>query len=178
MSAKKAYSIIIIFIFTGLIAWAIYNVIIPEKIYNGEQKLPLIEIILAEKPFFHYIGLDQPYYYNLAAKNYPNSFRISGFVLDLVQDNDSVSSVIKKLNSGDTISINIDTLAFVKLNKGSANVEILGLGTKNKVVIDTGAVGKYQRKSILDRRFSYFVIALVLFFIFWKQIRLKRKTEI
>ena len=170
--------VVIISIFASFFIWIIYTALIPAKIYKVGQRHPSVEIILKEKPYFHYIGLDQPFYYDLEAKNYPNSFRISNFVLDLVQDNDSISASIKKLNGGDTILINIDTLDFTGLNKNSENVEILGLTIKNNLIIDTDKIEKYQRKSKSDRIFSYLVIAVILFFIFRKQIKPKRKSEV
>ena len=170
--------VVIISMFAIFFIWIIYTALIPEKIYKVGQKHPSVEIILKEKPYFHYIGLDQPFYYDLEAKNYPNSFRISNFVLDLVQDNDSISASIKKLNSGDTILINIDALDFTALNKNSENVEILGLTIKNHLIIDTDKIEKYQRKSKSDRIFTYLVIAVILFFIFRKQIKSKRKSEV
>jgi hypothetical protein len=170
--------VVIISIFASVFIWIIYAALTPEKIYKVGQKHPSVEIILKEKPYFHYIGLDQPFYYDLEAKNYPNSFRISNFVLDLVQDNDSISESIKKLNGGDTILINIDTLDFTGLNKNSENVEILGLTIKNNLIIDTDKIEKYQRKNKSDRVFSYLAITVILFFIFRKQIKSKRKSEV
>ena len=178
MDTNKIGRVVIISMFVCVFVWIIYESIIPEKIYTVRQKHPLVEIILSEKPYFHYIGLDQPFYYVLEAKNYPNSFRISDVVLDLVQDNDSLSTAIKKLNSGDTILINIDTTAFLKLNKNSENVEILGLTIKNNLIIDTDKIEKFQRNNKSSRRFSFLVIAIIFFFIIRKHIKSKRQSEI
>ncbi len=177
MDRNKIGKTIIILMFVCFIVWTIYVTIISEKIYTVGQKHPSIEIVLSEKPYFHYIGLDQPYYYNLKTNNYSNSFRISDFVLDLVQDNDSISTAIKKINGGDTILINIDSSSYFQLNNNSENIEILGLANKNKLLIDPDKIEKYQRKNISDRRFSFFVIAVIFFFIIWNQIKSKRKSE-
>ena len=169
---------IIISIFVCFSVWIIYATLIPKKIYKVGQKHPSVEIILREKPYFHYVGLDQPFFYDIEAKNYPNSFRISDFVLDLVKDNDSISRAIKNLHGGDTILINIDTLDFIRLNKNSENVEILGLTIKNNLIIDTNKIEKFQRNNNSSKRFSFLVIAVILFFIIRKQIKSKRQIEI
>jgi hypothetical protein len=127
MNRNKIAQAVIISMFVCFFAWIIYVNIIPEKIYTVGQKHPSIEIILSEKPYLHYIGLDQPYFYNLQANNYSNSFRISDFVLDLVQNNDSISTAIKKINGGDTIIININSSSFHQLGNNTEKIEILGL---------------------------------------------------
>ena len=178
MDTNKIGRVVIISMFVCCFVWIIYASIIPEKIYKVGQKHPSVEIILREKPYFYFSGLDQPFYYDLEAISYPNSFRISDFVLDLVQDNDSISSAIKKLDSGDTILINIDTLDFLRLNKNSENVEILGLKIKDNLIIDTDKIEKFQRNNKSSSRFSFLVIAIILFFIIRKHIKSKRQSEI
>jgi hypothetical protein len=159
------------------ITFSIYLTINPKTNYAVKQNFSKVEVILSEKPYFHYIGLDQPYYYNLEAINYSNSFRISDFVYDLVKDNDSISRAIKNLNYSDTIVIDIDSSSFNKLNKTKDNIEILGLSIKNNVLIDTAKIGKYQKQGIADKVFSFFVISVILFFIFKKQIKAKKGEE-
>jgi len=156
------------------IAWNVYLTINPKINCTVGQKFSKVEIILNEKPYFHYIGLDQPYYYNIEANNYSNSFRISDFVYELVKDNDSISKTIKNLNVGDTILIDIDSSSFNKLNKTTDNIEILGLAIKNDVLIDTDKIGKYQKKGIADKVFAFLVISVILYFIFRKQIKAKK----
>ena len=158
------------------IAWNIYLTINPKRNYTVTQNFSRVEIILSEKPYFHFIGLDQPYFYNLEANNYSNSFRISDFVYDLVKGNGTISKTIKNLNAGDTILIDIDTSSFNKLNRTSDNIEILGLAFKDSLIIDTSKIGKYQKTNIADKIFSFLVISVILFFIFRKQIR-AAKTE-
>jgi hypothetical protein len=175
MNRNKIGQVVIILMFVSFFAWIIYTSIIPEKIYTFGQKHPSIEIILNKKPYFHFIGLDQPFYYNLETNKYSNSFRISDFVLDLVQDNDSTSTAIKKLDVGDTILIYIDSSSFFDLNNNSNNIEILGLAIKNNFLIDPDKIEKYQKGNILDRRFAFFVIAVIFFFIIRNQIKSKKK---
>jgi len=168
---------IIILTFIGFIFCAIFLCFIPKKLYKVGGKYPRIEIVLSEKPYFHYIGLNQPFYYNLETKNYPNSFRIADFVLDLTQANDSISTAIKKLNRGDTIIIAIDSLSFHQLNRNSDNIEILGLAFKNNVIIDTDKIEKYQTKSNADKNFTFIVIGIIFFFIVRRHINSNRKSE-
>jgi len=159
------------------IAWNLYLTINPKRNYTIGQKFSKVEIILSEKPYFHYIGLDHPYYYNLEDNYYSNSFRISDFVYDLVKDSDSISKTIKNLNGGDTILVDIDSSSFNKLNKTTDNIEILGLTINNNVLIDTDKIGKYQKDSIADKVFAFCVIAVILFFIFRKEIKAKKSEE-
>ena len=176
MNRNNTTQYLIILALGCFITWNIYLTINPKRNYTVTQNFSRVEIILSEKPYFHFIGLDQPYFYNLEANNYSNSFRISDFVYDLVKDNYTISKTIKNLNTGDTILIDIDTSSFNKLNRTSDNIEILGLAFKDSLIIDTNKIGKYQKTNIADKIFSFLVISVILFFIFRKQIR-AAKTE-
>src|SRR5574343_855843 len=137
MNRNNITPFLVILTIVCFIVWSIYLTINPKRNYSVGQKVSKVEIILSEKPYLHYIGLDQLYYYNFEANNYSNSFRISDFVYDLVKDNDTISKTLKNLNAGDTIQIDIDTSSFKKLNRTSDNIEILGLAFKNNLIIDT-----------------------------------------
>ena len=117
--------------------------------------------------------MDKPYYYSLESKTYSNSFRISGFVLDLVDDNDSISKAINSLKEGDTIIIGIDSTELTALNNPANTINIIGLTTKGKVVIDTEYLEKYQRRNIYNTIFGILFGGTILFFV----IRSQRRTE-
>ena len=167
--------IVALLFFGSFICYIIYKEIFPDRAYKAGQKLLKIEVIVSEPPAFLFSGLDEPSYYVLKFESFSNDFHISNEVLDLVQDNDSISNSIKEIKYGDSLILDISTSSISKLNQSSANIEIIGLSNKAKILIDPGKIEKYYNEHKLNNRFSIFVMAVILFFIIRKKIKAKRR---
>jgi hypothetical protein len=157
--------------------WIVYGTVFPSRHYNTGQQVFKIQIVANETPYFHFKGLNEPHYYVIKSQKYNNDFHISDEVLDLVQDNDSISNAIKKIKYGDTLVIYMDSTSMNNLNKSSKNIEIIGLASNTETIINPDKIEKYYRQYKSNNRFSLFVIAIILYFIYRKGIKSKKEVQ-
>ena len=173
MTSKRFIQTLFIISFLVFGAWIVYGTVFPERLYKLGQKISKIQIVASTNPYFHFTGLDEPHYYVIESQNSPIEFRISGEVLDLVQDNDSILRAVKEIKSGDTLLLYVAMDSIGMLNQSSGNVKIIGLANKTKTLIDPDKIEKYYIEHKSNNRFSLFVIAIILFFLIRQKIKTK-----
>ena len=177
MTSKHIPQTLFIVALLGFGVWIVYGILFPSRHHKPGEQASKIQIIAKETPYFSFTGLDEPHYYVIPSQKYSNDFHISDEVLDLVQDNDSISNAIKKIKYGDTLFIYMDSTSMYNLNKSHKNIEIVGLGTNIKMIINPDKMEKYYRKYKSNNRFSLFAIAIILFFIYRKGIKSKKVVQ-
>jgi hypothetical protein len=159
------------------VVWLVYWSLFPSKLYNPGQQIFKVQIVVSETPYFHFTGLDEPYHYVIRSQKNANDFRISDEAFELLKDNDSVSKAINEIKYGDTLFIYMDSTSINKLDKNTKNIEIIGLASNTKWIINPDNLEKYYRKKKLDNRFSLFVIAIIFYFIYTKGRKSKKEVQ-
>ena len=111
--------------FIGFGLWIVYGIFFPTRHYRQGQLIAKIQIVAKETPYFHFTGLDDPSYYVIKSQNYTNYFHISDEVLELVQDNKSISKAITEIENGDTLFISLDSASVLALNNTTKSIDII-----------------------------------------------------